>query len=156
MMHESARPSVADANRSVAAYCVMICSVVIGFQWVFPRVQLLIAPVSDSSLLDSWAIPISYFSAVLFGGYVATLLGVLYGLRMASRALICVLALMVVMAIIDNVAVIQYMLELSGKDALLRSTRNVWELTGSARWLSWLVFNYWFFIWRGRGADRQN
>jgi hypothetical protein len=148
-MHKSTSPSMAGDFRSVVAYCVVICSVIVGALWVFPRVQLLIAPISDTSLTDTWAIPISYFSAVLFGSYVATLLGVLYGLRAARGVLVCLLV-MTIMAVIDNVAGIQITLELSGKDALLRSPRSVWEVTGSARWISWLAFNYWFFIWRGR------
>lgn len=149
MKHKNVRIPMAKGVPSKAAWSVAISSILIGLFWLFPRVQLLIAPVSDGSLLDSWGMPISYFSAALFGAYIIALLGALCGLRMASVALVCLLFVMAVMAVFDNVVVIRYTLELSGSESLLRSSRNLWELSGSVRWLLWFLFNYWFFIKRG-------
>ncbi len=155
-MHKSVRIPAPKGFPSKSEWSVAISSILIGLLWLLPRVQLLVSPVTDESLLDAWAMPISYFSVALFGVYLIALLGALYRLRKAKVALVCLLFMMAVMAIIDSVTIIRYTIELSGSESVLRSARNFWEVTGSARWLLWFVFNYWFFIKRDANPSKAS
>lgn len=132
---------------------VFACSFFSGCAWLISRSQLLLVPIPES-LLDAWAIPVSWFCVALAGAYFAALLAVARGYQKARKIVIGLLLLMSVMEVIDSVALLLLAMEYAGTDTFTLSQGNVWSLTGGLRWGLWFVFNYWFFTRRAAGLRR--
>ena len=133
---------------------VFACSFFSGCAWLISRIQLLLVPIPES-LLDAWAIPVSWFCAALAGGYFAALLVVARGYYQAGKILIGLLLLMSIMEVIDSVALLLLAMEYAGIDIFALSPGNAWAWTGGLRWALWFVFNYWFFTRHAAGLPRQ-
>lgn len=137
-----------------SAWRLAAASLVMGLLWLWPRVQLLVAPVSDVSLLEALAIPVSYFLLALFCSYIVGVLWALYGSRLARVTLLCIVFLMALSALINNAALIQFTLVFGAPISL--SPRSLWEWSEGIRWLLWLAFNVWFFVWRPEARNQRS
>lgn len=132
-------------TRARAEFFIVTIGICAGFAWLWPRVQLLRTPIPES-LLEWWAVPVSYLLAIFFVIYLIVALAALFRVRWSQTVMVAFVFVMALTSVFHNVALLRFYLEPLGREFLSLSLENVLALTEGLRWVLWFAFNYWFFL----------